>query len=555
MRKVEKINLYTTRFYILLFFLMLAVLAITWRMVDLTVIHRDFLLRQGNARTLRIIETPAYRGMITDRNGEALAISTPVVSVWVNPQDFVADRKILREFSDILQLPAKVISQRITQAQTREFIYLKRGLPPEISEKIRALNIPGVYLQREFHRFYPEGEVTGHLVGFTNIDDQGQEGMELAYNHWLQGQVGKKRVVKDRLGHIVADVESIQEPRPGHNLVLSIDRRIQYLAHVAIKAAFEKYQPASASAIVLDIKTGEVLAMVNQPSFNPNSRNKSQLGGYRNRAATDTFEPGSVIKAFTITAALASGQYKPETPINTLPIMVHGKLLKDEHPHGGMTVSKVLEYSSNAGVTRIILSLPQEDLWDLLNQSGFGSTTMSGFPGESPGVLVNQGKNWRPLSLANLAFGYGLSVTTLQLVHAYSLYGNEGKLIPLSLLKTDTPGSAKQVVDPEIVHLMMDMLTDTVEHGTGSLAKVKGYRVAGKTGTARMAGVNGYQTDHHIATFVGLAPVSNPRLVVIAVIKDPSKVSYWGGVIAAPVFSEIMGGALRILNVPPDNIG
>lgn len=553
MSRADKINLYSARYYSIMLFLLICVGAISWRMVDLTVIHRDFLMRQGNARILRILETPAYRGMITDRNGVPLAISTPVESVWINPQDFVTDAKTLKEFADILQMPVGSVKQRINYAQTREFIYLKRGLSPEIGAKIKALNIPGVYLQREFRRFYPEAEVTGHLIGFTNIDDQGQEGMELAYNHWLQGQVGKKRVIKDRLGHIVANVDTISEPRPGHNLVLSIDRRIQYLAHTALKAAFEKYEPASASAVVLDLKSGEVLAMVNQPTFNPNSRKKAKSSNYRNRAVTDMFEPGSVMKAFTITAALASGEYEPNTPVDTKPIVVHGKILKDEHPHGDMTVERVLEYSSNAGVTRIILSLPPTALWELLSRVGFGTTTGSGFPGESPGVLVNQG-NWRPLALATLAFGYGVEVTTLQLAHAYTIFGNEGKLIPLSLLKTDKAEEGKKIVDPVIIHKMLQMLIGTVEHGTGGRAKVKGYQVAGKTGTARIAGENGYLVDHHIGSFVGLAPVSQPRLIVIVVIKDPSKGTYWGGEIAAPTFSEIMGGALRVLNVPPDNL-
>lgn len=554
MKRVSDVQLFTWRYVFLIFVLIVCGAGLMWRMVDLTVIDQAFLQDQGDARAIRTIETPAYRGMITDRNGEPLAISTPVQSVWANPQDFDFQNKKIPQLARLLNIQAARIKRSLKRAGKREFVYLRRGLAPAKAKKIKALNIPGVNLQREFKRFYPEGEITAHILGFTNVDDDGQEGLELEYNNWLQGAPGVKRVLKDRLGHIVENIATVKEPRPGHNLVLSIDRRIQYLAYRALKKAVTENKAVSGSVVVLDPLTGEVLAMVNQPSYNPNQRPKVHDGRYRNRAVTDVFEPGSVIKAFSIASALDSGKYTPKTMIDTNPsfLKVDGNLIRDDRDNGVITVTQVLKRSSNVGVTKMTISLPPEQLWGLLNRVGFGERTDSGFPGESAGVLVNH-RIWRPFVLATLAFGYGISVTPLQLAHGYTVFADKGKLMPVSLLRVNKVPKGKQAMDPTVAKQMLHMLHAVVESGgTGTRARIQGYTVAGKTGTARIAGAHGYKKNHHVATFVGIAPVSKPRLVVAVMINDPRGGKYYGGVIAAPVFADVMEGALRILDVPPD---
>lgn len=554
----QSIKFHVNRYKIILGIFTICLLGLSWRLIDLTVIDRSFLQRQGDARSLRVLSLPAYRGMITDRTGEPLAISTPVESIWVNPATFDIDTPQLEKMAKLLNMSAADIKDRIEQAEGREFVYLKRSLEPYLASQIKALNVPGVNLQREFRRFYPAGEVAAHLLGVTNVDDQGQEGLELVYNDWLAGQAGKQRVIKDRLGRVVTNLGIVAPPRPGKNLTLSIDNRIQYLAYRELKEAMRVNKASSGSVIVLDVPTGEILAMVNQPSFNPNVRmQRVNDGRYRNRAITDLFEPGSVIKTFTVAAALNSGKFKPHTQIDTHPgwLSVDGNIVRDIHPKKVLTVTEILQKSSNVGVTKMILELPPTTLWELLNKAGFGKLTASGFPGENEGRLVNHPR-WRPFAVATLGFGYGLSVTPLQLAQAYTIFANEGRLRPVSLLRQEKPEKAVQVMDAKIAKQMLTMLEAVVEipGGSGSKARIASYRVAGKTGTARMLGANGYEKDHHVATFAGIAPVTNPRLVVLVVMNDPQLGDHYGGTISAPIFSKVMGGALQILQVMPDKI-
>lgn len=545
------------RFLLIVFFLMSLVAILIWRMADLTIFDRGFLEKQGNARSLRSMSIPAYRGMIMDRHGAPLAVSTPVDAVWVNPRETQLDNPRIPKLAEYLGVSLDEVKTKMG-AKPREFVYLKRGLDPMVAENIRLLNIPGIHLQREFKRYYPDGEVTAQLVGFTNIDDQGQEGLELAYNTWLKGAPGQERVIKDRLGHIIENVQRVQEPKPGKNLMLSIDRSIQYAAYRELKKAVAKLKASSGSAVVLDARTGEILAMVNQPSYNPNNRAEISPARIRNRALTDTFEPGSVMKAFSVASALNSGKYEPDSLIDTgrgwMTVVGRRTPITDEHPGGLMTVTSVLQKSSNVGVTKMMLTLPSDQLSLLLQRAGFGQSTNTGFPGESAGVLPIE-KNLSPSALATLAFGYGLSVTTTQLARGYTIFANHGKVVPVSLLPVRTPPQGETVMNEKAADEMLTMLEAVVEGGSGKLAKVKGYRVAGKTGTSRMVGHSGYIADRHIATFAGIAPVTDPRFVVIITVEDPKLggLSYYAATAAAPVFSRIMGATLRILDIPFDN--
>ncbi|GAB4223706.1 MAG: penicillin-binding protein 2 [Gammaproteobacteria bacterium] len=523
----------------------------------LTIVDQQFLQGQGNARTLRVVSTPAYRGIITDRNGQPLAISTPVTSVWVDPQMFSATELQFLQLAKLLSYRPIELAKLIKQAGQREFLYLRRGLNPQLAASVKQMAIQGVYLQKEFRRFYPDGEVTAHLLGLTDVDDNGQEGLELAFNDWLQGTPGKRRVLKDRLGHIISEVSRISEPKPGHDLALSIDRRIQYVAYRELVEQVKRYNAKSGSVVVLDVQSGEVLAMANVPSYNPNNRPKHHDGRYRNRAVTDLFEPGSVIKPFSIASALVSGKYSAHTPIDTSPgwFSLNGNLIQDIRNHGKMDVTGVLKYSSNVGVSRMVLSLPPENLWNLLRKVGFGERTSSGFPGERSGSL-EQHRRWRPFVLATLAFGYGIAVTPLQLADAYTLFARHGRKLPVTFLKVQNKPEGKQVLNQSVADAVLMMLQHVVEDedGTGKNARIPNYHVAGKTGTARLLGPQGYLKDHHIASFVGIAPATEPRLVIAVVITDPRKKAYYGGLIAAPVFKHIMAESLKILNIPPDNL-
>ncbi len=543
------------RFYSSVFLILLLVCALSARVVELSIFKRNFLQHEGDNRSLRILTVPAFRGVITDRHGYPLAISTTVYSIWVNPKEFLYTRNNLNTLAALLGLSPNQI-QAQTQKKTKEFVYLKRGVDPVRAAKIKNLAIPGLYQQEEYKRYYPEGEVAAQLVGFTNVDDKGQEGLELAYNKWLSGTPGKKRVEQDRRGRVISDMQVVEQNHSGNDLMLSMDRRIQYLAYRELLEGLKKNVAVSGSVVVLDVKTGEVLAMVNLPSFNPNNKTKQESELFRNRAVTDIFEPGSTIKAFSIASALDSGLFKPDTMIDTSPgwMRVDHHVVRDEHNNGPITVSQILQVSSNVGTTKMVLALPPSQLWSLLHRIGFGEMTDSGFPGEQSGSLVNRAK-WGSFTLATLAFGYGISVTPLQLAQAYSTLAHNGIKIPISLLKINKTPVGEQVIDKKVANQMMSLLETviTTKGATGELARIPGYRVAGKTGTAVMAGLHGYQKHHYTSSFVGIAPASDPQLVVAVIIHDPQGKNYYASIVSAPVFKKIMEGSLRILNVPLDD--
>tara|TARA_R110000868_G_scaffold410505_4_gene698792 strand:+ start:20574 stop:22283 length:1710 start_codon:yes stop_codon:yes gene_type:complete len=552
----KKIHYFDWRFRFMLLIIALIFSALIGRMVYLMVVERAFLQQQGDARAIRVVNTPAYRGMITDRNGQPLAVSSPVDTIWINPKDFQATPTQLANLAQIVNIPLARIQASLQYNKKREFMYVKRQVQPSVSEQVAALKIKGLYLRHEFKRYYPESEITAHVVGFTNIDGQGQEGMELADNKSLAGQNGSEKVVKDRLGNIIEVIDTMQAPKPGKNLQLSINMRIQYLAYRYLKAAVTKFDAQAGSIVVLDTKTNEVLAMANAPSYNPNYRPADTDGRYRNRAVTDVFEPGSTMKPFTVALALESGKYQPDTMIKTGNgvTKIAGHIVRDTSAHGTITVSDVLKYSSNIGISKIMLSLPQQSLWNLLNEMGLGMPTQSGFPGEVGGVLPFH-REWNPFVLATFSFGYALSVTTLQLAHAYSILANYGVDKPISLVKLKHAPQGKQLISTKAAKEVIQMMETVVEPGgTATRAHVKGYWVAGKTGTSRMVGVHGYEWNHHNAVFAGLAPASHPRLVIVVYIHDPRKITYYGGTVAAPVFAKVMAGALRILNISPDHL-
>lgn len=542
------------RFYVVLSVIILAATGLLWRIFDLAVLDQHFLRHEGDERVLRLIKIPAFRGMIMDRNGFPLAVSTPVSSLWIHPEEFSPDRKTLKNLADLLSLKTKDIQTLVHGAlrKKRAFVYLKRGLSPELASQIKMLDIAGLYAQEEYRRYYPEGEVFAHVIGFTNVDDHGQEGLELGFNDWLAGNAGEKWVVKDRLGRIISDIQLKKEQKPGHDLLISIDKRIQYLAYKELLAGVTQNKANSGSAVVLDAKTGEILALVNQPSFNPNQRGKYKVDRFRNRAVTDTFEPGSTIKAFTVASALESKRYKLNSVVNTSPGWLHigRNLVRDERDNGPLTLTQILQISSNVGAAKIVLSLPQSQLWSLLHRVGFGEITGVQFPGEQNGSLTNYDKAF---ALATMSFGYGLSATTLQLARAYSVLANEGRKIPITLIKQKEAPLGERVLDAKVAKEMLALLEAVVEKGgTGEAAHVPGYRVAGKTGTAKRVGLGGYQKHRYTSSFVGIAPLSNPRLIVAVVIHDPLGKNYYGGLVSGPVFEKIMEGALRILSVPPD---
>lgn len=554
---MSQIFFITWRFYLILLLLILAIAGLLWRVFDLTVLDQHFLRKQGDERVLRLMNVSAFRGMIVDRNGFPLAVSTVVYSVWMNPQEFTPAQKDLRALQKNLGIKTKKILNlyRRTMPRKREFVYLKRAISPDLAEQIKNLHIRGVYLQKEFQRYYPEGEAAAHVVGFTNIDNQGQEGIELAYNQWLAGESGKKWVIKDRLGQVIAELQTIREQKPGNKLVLSIDRRLQYLAYRELLQGIKANEAKAGSVVILDVKTGEVLAMANGPSFNPNHRSDDQNSNYRNRAITDVFEPGSTIKAFSIASALDSGRYQPETLIDTHPgwLKVGRNVVLDQHNYGLLTVTQVLQKSSNVGVTKMTLSLPPDQLWNLLHRVGFGEITGIEFPGEQAGALTKHDP-WGVFALASLSWGYGISTTTLQLARAYAILAENGVKRPISLLRVDHPIVGEVVMDAKIANQVLLLLESVVtKGGTGELAHIPGYRVAGKTGTSRIVGKQGYQHNYN-SSFVGIAPASMPRLVVAVVIHDPQGKNYLGGQVSGPVFERIMEGALRILDVAPDAV-
>ena len=539
-----------TRLNWVLLGLCLCTTALLGRAIDVQIIRSAFYQKQGDMRYSRSVPISAYRGAILDRNGEPLAISTPVTSIWANPSELLEAGADLTQLAELLELKPEFVQQRLTQFSDREFIYLRRHLNPEWAERVIALKLPGVYEQREFRRFYPTGEVSAHLLGFTSIDDRGQEGAELAFDHWLNGKPGNKRVLQDRKGQHVADVALLKAAEPGQDLRLSIDRRIQYLAYRELKSAILQHKASSGSLVMLDVPTGEILAMVNQPSYNPNLRDRSAGSNLRNRAATDVFEPGSVMKAFTVAAALESGKFNERSLIDTGIPAIAATHVKDTRNYGVLDLTGIMMHSSNIGAAKLAAELSSEQLHDMFRRFGFGAVSGSGFPGESPGYL-NAAKRWRDVEKATLSFGYGMSATPLQIASAYAALGNHGRMRkPNMMLNANEPDEA--IIDPIIAAQISAMLeTVTTRQGTAQLAQIANYRVAGKTGTVRKASPQGYQA-RYIGLFAGFAPASNPRIACVVVINDPVGGAYYGGAVAAPVFSKVVGGALRLLNTTPD---
>ena len=546
-----------------LFAMFLYVLAVGWNVSALHIWKRDFLQGEGDARTIRTVPLVANRGLITDRNGEPLAVSTPVKSIWVNPKQ-IADKPLeINRLAQEFDLNPEVLASNIANNAGREFLYIKRRLPPAEADRILALEIEGVYAQNEYQRFYPQGEVAAHLVGFSNVDDIGQEGLELTYDQWLRGIPGKRQVMRDRRGHILAELNTIETAQPGKNLELSIDFRLQNIAYRELKAEFITRRAKSASIVVLDVHTGEVLAMANQPSYNPHNKSKiTDFSLLRNRAITDVFEPGSTIKAFTIAAALETGIFKADTVIETSPgwMMVSQKTIKDIVNYGTLNVARVITKSSNIGSTKIALEIGAEPIRDLLERVGFGQITGTGFPGERAGVLPNP-RRWSRIQTATLSYGYGLSATALQLAQAYSVIADGGVRKPVSLVKLDESAIAalprEQVLSRDISQQILSMLATVVDPdqgGSATEANIDFYTVAGKTGTSHVVGEFGYEANLHNSLFVGLVPATKPEIVIVVIVNEPKGDEHYGGQVAAPVFSRVAAGAMRVLNIAPDDV-
>ncbi len=552
----KQFKLSVARHYVLIGIMLTGFVLLAGRSAQLQIFDHEFLQHQGQARHLRVVQVPAHRGMITDRNGEPLAISTPVQSVWANPQELLPSRMDLSALAPLLRTSADRLNGLIGQRQGREFVYLRRHLAPAVAQQVMALGISGIYIQPEYRRYYPAGEVASHLLGFTNIDDQGQEGLELAYDEWLSGESGAKRVIKDGQRQVVENVENIRSAHPGNDLRLSIDRRIQYLAYRELKAAVQLHKARSGSLVVLDSRSGEVLALVNQPAFNPNNRRHLEPSRLRNRAVTDVFEPGSTMKPFVIAAALESGSYTETTRIDTSPglLQVGVHTVRDMHDYGELDLTGVIRKSSNVAASKIALSLDPEYLWKVLTGAGLGVSTGSGFPGEADGYLTGY-RRWRDIEKATLSYGYGLSLTTLQLAQAYSVFANDGFRVPVTLLQREGRVEPLPVYSPVVARSVRHMMESVVHQGgTAPLAAVRGYRVAGKTGTVHKSIAGGYSKDKYLSVFAGLAPASDPRLVIAVMINEPSNGEHYGGKVAGPVFSSVMAGALRLMNVAPDDI-
>ena len=532
--------------------LLIAFSALIGRSLYLQGFHNDFLQKKGESRYERVIEISATRGRIVDRHGDVLAISTPVQSVWAIPEDAKLTPHQARELAQLLDMDVRDLNAKLGSA--RDFLFVKRQLPPDVAAKVAALGLPGIHEQKEYRRFYPGGDVVAHMLGFTGVDDTGQEGVELALEDQLAGKPGSRRVIKDRRGEIVEDVESIRAPQEGKDVTLALDNKVQYLAYSYLKQAIADNKAKAGGIVVLDAKSGEVLALMNWPTYNPNNRTRLVGAQLRNRAFTDTFEPGSTMKPFTAALALERGSYRFDTPIQTAPgkLTIGPATISDAHPHGTLSVAQVIQKSSNVGISKIALSLPAEELWKMYAGLGFGSPLKLGFPGEVGGRL-RPAKTWRPIEQATMSYGHGISVTLIQLARAYLAFARDGDLVPLSLERIDTPPlSGTPVFSAQTAHEVRTMLEMVVQPGgTAPKAQIPGYRVAGKTGTAHKV-EGGIYADKYVASFVGFAPASDPRLVVAVMIDEPSGKSYYGGDVAAPVFAQVMAGALRTLGVAQD---
>jgi len=557
---MKKNPIYSVRRVFLLSLFVIGLSGLFARSVYLQLFEHEFLEEEGKARHLRVVEIPAHRGMILDRNGELLAVSTPIYSVWANPLKALQSHKALRDVALILNIDANSLIKKLQGKKDRQFLYVQRHIDPQQAEKLNQLASVGIHLKREYRRYYPTAEVTSHVLGFTGIDDNGLEGIELAYEEWLRGRSGAKKVIKDSYSRIVEDVEAMSIPEPGKDMVLSIDKRIQYIAYRELKAKLTKHRATSASAVLLDAESGEVLAMANAPSFNPNNRKGFSRSTYRNRSVTDVYEPGSTIKPFTIASALESQRYSQNTIIDTAPgtYSIGEFTIRDQKNLGSLTVSEIILKSSNVGATKIAQTIPAQELWSTYSSIGIGHSTESGFPGEVAGYLKSF-HDWHEVEHATLSYGYGMSMTSLQLARAYAVLASGGRLMPISMLRLSDEDIKSQkipaIFSPQTVDKVVTMLTAVVsEQGTGSRAAIPGYSVAGKTGTVHKSSKGGYEEDKYISVFAGIAPASNPRLVLVVMVNQPSKGVYFGGEVAAPIFSKIMGGALRILNVSPDKV-
>jgi len=560
MRRNKSQPISVWRFYLVVGVLCSLLALLVGRVLSLQVLDmergHEFLQDQGAMRSVRTAEIPAYRGVISDRRGEPLAVSTPVVSIWANPRILKGSER-LGELAQALGMKLPQLQEKLARYEGKQFMYLQRHRVPTDARAVLEKRIRGVYGEREYRRFYPAGEVAAQLVGFTNVDDEGIAGLELAYNDWLQGVPGKKKYIKDLHGEVVRDIGVLEPARPGKDLTLSIDLRLQYLQHRELQRAVTALSAASGSIVTLDAHTGEILAMVNYPVYNPNSRKGVKAASMRNRAMTDVYEPDSTMKSLTLVAALESGRYTPQTMIDTTPgrIRVGRKVYKDPRNYGDISLTRVIQKSSQVGVTKIALELGHEPIWDVFNRFGIGQPAGTGFPGESAGRLPNRPR-WHATEKVSLAFGYGITTTPLQLARAYTVFANGGVQQPVSLLALEgEPAPGIQVVSPHIAAQVLEILhAVTGEHGTARKARVPGYQVGGKTGTVRKVGPGGYSGDRHVALFAGIAPSNDPRLVTVVVINDPKGELYGGGAVAAPVFSEVTKGALRILNVPPTEL-
>ena len=514
--------------------------------------NNEFLGDKGRARFERVIDISATRGRITDRNGDVLAVSTPVRSIWAIPEDAQLAPAQARSLATLLELDVREINHKL--ASERDFVYVKRQLPPELADRVTALKLPGIHQKDEYRRYYPSGEVMAHMLGFTGVEDAGQEGIELAFNSQLSGKAGSRRVIKDRRGNVVEDVESIHPPQEGRDIVLAMDSKVQYLAYSYLKQALEENRAKAGGVVVLDARSGEILALANLPSYNPNNRVNLVGAQLRNRALTDSFEPGSTMKPFTAALAMDKGKVRSNTPIQTAPgrMTIGTATIHDAHMHGVLTVAQVIQKSSNVGAAKLALSMKPEEMWTMFDSLGFGAPLKLGFPGEVGGRL-RPAKTWRPIEQATMAYGHGISVTLIQLAHAYEAFARDGDLVPISLARLDAPPvNGRQVFSAQTAHEVRAMLELAVlPGGTAPKAQIAGYRVAGKTGTAHKLEGGAY-ANKYVASFVGFAPASDPRLIVAVMIDEPSNGKYYGGDVAAPVFAQVMAGSLRTLGVAPD---
>ncbi len=542
------------RYSFFLVLLLVAVCALVYRAIDLHVFEQAFLAEQGDARTIRFERLEAHRGMITDRHGEPLAVSAPVETVYADPKFLNLSLAEIKRLSIALDVSSSWLSKKIASNKNKRFIYLKRKMSPHEVKNVLSLNLDGIYSQREYKRYYPTGEVASHVLGFTSIDGEGQEGLELAYDEWLTGKAGKKRVLKNRKGRVIKDLGELEEAQAGHDIQLSLDMRIQYLAYRELKAAVETHKARSGSIVVLDISSGDVLAMANQPSYNPNNRSTIDVSHLRNRALTDVFEPGSTMKLATVAAALESKKYSLSSELDTSPgyIRLGKKSIRDHRNYGTLSVLDIVAKSSNVGTSRIALDLSGDVVWDMLYRLGFGQGTGVGFPGESIGQLPDS-SSWQPIEVATMSYGYGMNVNALQLAQAFMIYGNGGVKYPLSLIHRNQKVQGEQIIPQGVSEsLKAAMKAVVAKGGTGTRADLPLYGVGGKSGTVHTVGKGGYQQSQYQAIFAGVAPADQPEIALVVIINAPAGAEYYGGEVAAPVFSRVVDGAMRLLNVRPD---